>query len=562
DAALTQIAEWFYATQTAFPLTATAQAESRQQTAVALVPPTPEEIIAPTLDATPDFATLAPDEVIEGTLPPDDDTPEERIGDPNLPGFEPTGTPPPTATFIFPTVPPVAVPPPTVPANWQQQVEVAQRAFTSPDSTQSFTIGAIVPIGQGAIRFAGGDALPRIFARNPANPDQYVQTSENGVLTINTGAGDQIPAKPFSPFVAQVSAPEQNDYFVTAVAWSPNGRYVAFVVDGGRGGHPDPTGEDGVHLLDTQTGDSRALVRDCPREGHPGCILGGGRDFEAHSVDLHWSPDGTRLIVRQHIPDSGRGALLITPLDQSSERQPPTLRFDYGAWTNDGGRIVVSGRSAAHGVIIGTVAPDGDDLRVVLDGSSRGLWLQDAVQRPDGSFVALGRPAAESAVRIIDGNGNFLTPPIGDGAPQSVTWNAERSAVTVIVDGRGYVAYTDGRVVADSAGGDGATIPPFALPTPPDDESAPLLPRGVVEGSAFQTGQQVQINSEILNIRNAPGLEAPFAREVLRRGEYARILAGPVRFDGYDWWLVNTGDARQGWIAGEIGGVPTFNAIP
>ena len=122
------------------------------------------------------------------------------------------------------------------------------------------------------------------------------------------------------------------------------------------------------------------------------------------------------------------------------------LAYDYGTWTNDSRRVVVSGQSPQNGVIIGTVNADGSDLNVILDGSSRGLWIQHAAQRRDGSFVALGRPAAEQAVRIIDQNGNFLTGPIGGAAPQSVAWNTDRSAVSVIAGGRQYIAYVDGRV--------------------------------------------------------------------------------------------------------------------
>ena len=560
ELSLTQIAQQVHATQTAFLLTSTARAAT--ETAAAATP-TPDvqsiqrtaeaintEIAAiptptsppPTLDVTPTIITATP-----GAPPVDLGIITPIVGDTTVEEFAPTDVPPTPA----PTVEIVVRIPPTIPAG--QFPQISNVPFTT-TITQNFAVGQIIGLTQGSVGVSvnGGGYLPILFARNPTNPNGFARTNQAGALIVGDQFGESIPAEPFSPYVAQVGSPAENDYFVSAVAWSPNGRYLAFVVDGNRGGHPNPTGEDGVHYLDTQTGQVITVLRDCPYEGHPGCQLGGARDFLHESTEIHWSPGGSRMLVRAHITNEwangqDRGALFIMPLDQPDTRQPVSLRFDYGSWTPDGQRIVVSGNSPSNGVIIGVVDADGNNLQVILDGSSRGLWIQHAVQRGDGSFLALGRPAGESAVRIINQNGDFLTAPIGTGAPQSVTWNSSRTAVAVITDGRQFIAYTDGRVEEVTPG---TEVPGGSVPPP--------VPSGVIEGSRYQPGEQLRVQSIELNIRPAPSTEnAPIG--FLAQGEYVAILAGPVSTsDGVEWWQVQTVNGTVGWVAGQIG---EFNSL-
>jgi len=574
---LTAIADAVFATQTAFQQTATAEAASptpdladiqRTETAIALVL-TPQ----PTINTTPTIITATPGADFTATPLPDDlGIIPPAVVDETIEDFA-SATPESTATIAFPTAPPV-LPPPTVGIDWQQQIAAQQAGNPAAVSVRDYTIGAVVPVPGAAVgvSIGGGGILPLLIAQNPVT-GAIARTSQTGALYVN----EAVPPEPFSPYVGSVSSPAENDYFVSAVAWSGDGQYLAFVVDGGLGGHPDPTAEDGVHIFNPVTGEYRQIIVDCPYEGHQGCLLGGGRDYLGKTTELHWSPGGTRLIARQRLnaewaQERDVGRLLITPADQNSTRQPLTLAYDYGTWTIDGRRVVVSGQSPQNGVIIGTVNPDGSDLNVILDGSSRGLWMQHAAQRRDGSFVALGRPVAEQAVRIIDQNGNFLTAPIGTAAPQSVAWNTDRSAVSVIAGGRQYIAYTDGRVTEVVLGSQvpGGTAPnpvaPIGVRETPAADAPMIVPGGVVEGSRYAPGQQIQILWEQLNIRSAPGLDAAFAGAFLRRGQYARILAGPIEVDGYVWWQVvattEDGINVTGWVAGSIGTTDTFAVAP
>jgi hypothetical protein len=559
NATSTAIGQSLQATETAFAQQqidqANAQATISQLVASIPTIPPPETVV---------FATLAPDQTVEAPFPTVENAPE-LIGEGEAQDIGQGGEA--TATFAFPTPPPFnnnnnpnggtnfTIPQPQVPP---------PSNFTLTFTTRNFTIGEVVPLGQASVGVTTGygDAIPRLFARNPANPNQFIQTSHTGALYVNTNGSDYMPNKPFSEYTGQVNTPAENEYFVSAVAWAGNGRYVAFVVDARRGGNTAPTGEDGVHVLDTATGDVRTLVRDCPYDSHPGCQLGGQRDFLGSTSELHWSPDSSRLIVRQQTNERN-GALYITPLDQSPNVQPMTLRYEFGTWTRDGQRVVVSGRAPDGNPIIGTINPDNTDLQVILDGNAHGLWIQHAVQRPNGSFVALGRPNGEVAVRIIDQNGNFLTPPIGNAPPQSVTWSSDRSSVTVIAGGVQYIAFVDGRVQTVTVTGDAPPPQPPAEPEQTQPEESFVPPPGQTSNETsgngiYSVGQQLQIRSEVLNIRAGASINDAPVRDPLQQGEYVRVVGGPVENDGFEWWEVMTADGQQGWIVSMIGVGHTF----
>jgi hypothetical protein len=543
-----------YATQTAVAHQqieyANATATSSQlATNVALIPTMPSE-----------FATLAPSQTVDAPLTLSPDMPE-IIGEGEAQDLGQTGEA--TATYTFPTLPPLNLPNSGTPVTMPQVQVPPVTSSTISYTTRDFTIGQVVPLGQVSVGVATGygDSIPRLYARNPVNPNQFVQTSHTGVLYVNTGSGDFIPNKPFSEYAGTENSPSENQYFVSAVAWSGNGRYVAFVVDGRRGGNTSTTGEDGVHVLDTYNGQVTTLVRDCPYDNHPGCALGGQREFLGNTSELHWSPDSTRLIVRQQVHNTPVGALYITPLNQPDYIQPMMLRYEYGTWTRDGQRVVVSGRTPDGNPIIGTINPDNTDLQVILDGNAHGLWIQHAVQRPNGSFVALGRPNHERAVRIIDQDGNFLTQPIGNAPPQSVTWSSDRSSVTLVVEGVQYIAYVNGNVQRVTVTGDDPPPQPLAeppQPAPPNESAVPPPGEPSNEGTIYAIGQQLQIQSEVLNIRAEASLNGAILRDPLQQGEYVRLVSGPVSNDGFEWWQVMTADGHQGWIVGMIGVGYTF----
>ena len=72
-------------------------------------------------------------------------------------------------------------------------------------------------------------------------------------------------------------------------------------------------------------------------------------------------------------------------------------------------------------VIIGEVNNDLRGERVIFDASAAGLWVQDAVRRPNGQIVALGRPGGpydNAPVALYNQNGTRLSGFIGAAAPK------------------------------------------------------------------------------------------------------------------------------------------------
>jgi hypothetical protein len=238
---------------------------------------------------------------------------------------------------------------------------------------------------------------------------------------------------------------------------------------------------------------------------------------------------------------------------------PNVLAYDYGHWTADGGRIVVSGRDPSGQPVVGVVNRDGGGAQV-NPASALGLgWTQDAVQRPSGEIVMLASPGERgSPLAIYNSDGQAITGTIGGGAPSYVKWSPDRSAVFLIVGGRRYVARVDGTVsdITDQIGGVQAVG--WVSGSLPPDAQVPqaFIPSGVIEGSQYAPGTQVILNGN-LNMREGPSIGYRVIGGVTA-GEYVAILAGPVEAGSVIWWRVRTAGGAEGWLAGTINGVSRF----
>ena len=418
------------------------------------------------------------------------------------------------------------------------------------------------------LNFSGIPAT--LYARNPRDPNQYVLTNGAGSLFVadTSGALSRLSESPFSRF--EPTTVGENQYYVEAVAWSPDGVYLAFIIDGEQ--HPDPTNEDGLHIHIPTQGQTWPVLRDAPSTDHPGYQAGGERQFLHDSETLEWAPQGDMILVRARLTNpeltgQNRGVLLMVPRNQNPALQPAALRYDYGSWTADGQRVVVSGRNAAGTVVLGIVNRDGSGEQIFFNASARGLWLQNAVQRlSDGQILALGRPGdANGPMRLYDMNGNALTGDIGTGPPQRVSWSPDRSVVLVAAGGRQYVVYVDTRVIQDITAGVGNSAVSWmtgGIPaTNPNVVVVPesgFIPSGVIEGSRFQAGQQVRIIATTgLNFRQSPTTNSTIIGR-LNQGDVVAILAGPVHSENVEWWRVQEFYGYTGWVAGAINGVSTM----
>ncbi|MCU0498567.1 MAG: hypothetical protein MUF87_14545 [Anaerolineae bacterium] len=307
----------------------------------------------------------------------------------------------------------------------------------------------------------GGITRPTLVVRNPARPERYALTDAIGLLFVMDNANPaRINITPFNDFIPPTRL--ENDDLVTDVAWSPDGQYLAFVIDST--GNTVRSPDAGVWYFQPQAFSPLQLLIDCP----PGCEIvtrfDDPQEYTAKSVV--WSPDSNALLVQIDIPATGRTGLIVfqrTNAETIRNLRPPVFNYDHGDWAEDG-RIVVSGRSGENGrVILGLINRDNSGLQVVLDGSQTGLWLQNGTQRPiddqaySGELLALCRQGdGGGAMALCDQTGQRITSlTIGQTQPTYVRWNRDRSAVYVETqDGRKFIARIDGSIteVTDAIG--------------------------------------------------------------------------------------------------------------
>jgi dipeptidyl aminopeptidase/acylaminoacyl peptidase len=245
----------------------------------------------------------------------------------------------------------------------------------------------------------------------------------------------------------------------SAPAWSPDGRWIAFL-------RAPADGKPQLHLLPADLGDARRVTTD---EHHP---LGAGAP--------RWSADSTRLAYPARVPEPGRYG---TEEGRTPDKEPPrritSLRYrqdnigflrdrqlhvfvldpftdepaptqvtsgdcedDQVSWTPDGGLLFVSDRDAPWNTNLHSdvyaCAADGSDVRRLTRGG------QDAgypVALPDGRTVCFlaSSDLGPDGMDFVGRNGSLWSVPLdGSAAPTRLT-GPETDLVplgdTVLVDG-------------------------------------------------------------------------------------------------------------------------------
>jgi hypothetical protein len=368
----------------------------------------------------------------------------------------PTFTALPLALTVFPTQPPLEAP------TAQPAPEIVLPQFPPPGtiSNLAFTLNTANGFTGGALQMPGGTIT---LASDPANPNHIALVDARGLLFVFSDFANQIGARvetsPFS-FPEPPSA-ETNQARVAQVAYAPNSAWIAFLVDTDSDGTGDnDSSNDGVYVLPVDppsgqpTGGAVMLLRDCPPE--PGCVIVNRPDapYRYRSLGFAWSPSADALLIELELPEEGRrGLTLVSPAigAATAQTRPPVLRYDYGAWSNDGFRLIVSGRDPDGRIVVGSVNRDGGDPQV-REAAGIGLaWVQHAVQRPNGQIVMLGSPTGSaSPMRLFTGDGLALTGDIGFAPPVRVAWSPDRAAVLVVTVENGaveyYVAFVNGSI--------------------------------------------------------------------------------------------------------------------
>ncbi len=428
-----------------------------------------------------------------------------------------------------PTLPPIVSVPQIVP------VDPLTRAF-------SLSTAAGFVTGDGfELPFAA-----TTFARNPADPNQLAFVNPLGLIYLLNSAPNggvtRLETSPFSTF--EPSSPDTNNAEVVQVAWSPDGRYLAYLIDTERDANPqNDSTNDGVWLFDGSA--SRQIFRECP-PGTGACSVNrGGEPTRYNSLHFEWNSTSNRILIELYLPDEQRRALTFVTPDSDPRQLTPTYRYDYGSWSWDGARILASGSGEDGRIGLRWIDPGSPMTQLIFDSGAQGLWLQDAVERPDGQIVALGSlNGANSPQSLHTGDGQLLTPSIGDTAPARVAWSPDRSAALVVVaDAQGlryYVAEINGAVREITASVAGALAVGWS--------GAPPAVGAAQSQYGLTVNTQVQVHAPAgVIMRDNPSLSAAEVGS-LNTYDWVTITGGPVRADGLIWWRVQAANA-VGWAA-------------
>ncbi|MCC6616856.1 MAG: SH3 domain-containing protein [Anaerolineae bacterium] len=497
----------------------------------------PQEFPQATLIATPTFVTGEPSTTVASALPT-------------------------AADALPPTTIPLALPPTAITVQ-----AVTPIALSAPD-TRAFALNVSNGIFSGLLLNMPGGTFE--FAQDPLDGNRLALVDARGLLFIFSDfAGDRGARVASSPFSQpEPTSAETNNARVTQIAYAPDGHYLAFLIDTDSDeSHDNDSSNDGIWVLPLDvatgapTGGSAILLRDCPPEA--GCMIVERPDapYEYRSQSMVWSPLADALLIALELPEEGRqGIAIVYPAAPDATTRPPVLRYDYGSWSNDGQRLVVSGRDPDGRIVVGTVDRGGGAPQL-RDAGSIGLgWAQSAVQRPDGTIVFLGSvDSAGGPLSVYNWDGAALTGPIGSERPSRVAWSPDRSAVLVTIEANGqiehYVALLDSgevrRITDQAAGVTALAWTQTALPGTNAASSglAPAVPSPtIVERTALV------IASDGLFVRSAPSLEAEAVASVLAN-QTVVITGESVVAEGVIWYPARAPDGANGWIAGEIGGV-------
>ncbi|GAB5493608.1 MAG: hypothetical protein Phog2KO_38230 [Phototrophicaceae bacterium] len=504
----------------------------------------------PTLDVTPTFITATPN---QGLIPTPIVEFTPVVSTPIIDFNAPTATVTPVVR-ITPSPFPINQIPATVEVQGRDTVQVLAPTFNNTTtSALSFNVGD----GQ---FFFNGEALSagsgvRLFAVNPADPNSFARTDANGFLTFRPIGGGETPLTS-SPFYDgfSVSSADTNENFVSEISWSPNGQRLAFIIQ-------PPEGMDnvnaGVWFWDAPSNTSGTLLHDCPFDGYNSCDLSSRPVNNWQSINVEWSPNSSAVVITARLTTEGRQAIFISNMNFATRRPeaPPFLRWDNAQWL-DNTQLLVSGRSPDGRSLIATYnIQSGEIDNVIFDASANGLFIFDAVQRSNGQIVAIGREggAFDGAYRMYRIDNGVATPIsgfVGNSPPQAVNWSANYAEAVLTVDGQ-QVIINAGSGSVSNANVNGSVQVGAGFSTNADGETVIQAPppSGVVVGSRYTAGQQIQYIGEIpRNMRIQPDVSAAFA-DIINPTDFVTILAGPYESGGYEWWQVSNINGTRAWVS-------------
>jgi dipeptidyl aminopeptidase/acylaminoacyl peptidase len=302
----------------------------------------------------------------------------------------------------------------------------------------------------------------------------------------------------------------------SAPAWSPDGRWIAFL-------RAPEDGKPQLHLLSADVGDARRLTTD---EQHP---LGAGAP--------RWSPDSTRLAYATRVPEQGRyGTEEGRGAEKEAPRRITTLHFrrdDIGFLLDRHSHVFVLDPFASEPAPVQVTAGDREDDQVSWTPAGGLLFTTDR-DTPWNTYL-------HSDVYACAADGSDLRR-LTPGGQDAAFPSASADGGTVF-----YLASTDlGPDAADFVGRNGAlwSVPadgsaePTRLTTPETD-LVPLGDRLIVDGDGVLAATRRRGSQELVRVHATGGEpEVVFggARTVLG----AEVAAGRIVATASD--AVNAGE--------------------
>lgn len=398
---------------------------------------------------------------------------------------------------------------------------------------------------------------------NPEDPTRWARVDNFGILRFVDPGSDlrNEGTYTFSPFFNgyQAASPESNKLYIREVEWSPDGEQLAFRIQN----ENEPDASQGVWfwapIFELPTDPSYQILGHCP----PFCSMFGMPENAAgwRSTSLEWSSDNETLLVGLWLIGEQRRALEIRRAERDVEGQQldqpiDPLYYDYGHWANDGINLVVSGRDVDNRVVFGTVTRSGEEIALTPASDIGMAWVQDAVQAPDGTLLMLGSPlGAGAALQIVNEQGDLLSPPIGEAAPERVSWSPDRSAVLLRIDGSTFVAQTDGTVyditsAIDNSpnvdwvpGGLPSSLARVTLPAPLETD---FVAESATPEPHLTVGELLTVTQGTLDVYQEPAGDSVVVGTLLP-GDELIITSEPLSGTEAIWYRVQTLEFT-GWI--------------
>ena len=407
------------------------------------------------------------------------------------------------------------------------------------------------------------------FARNPLDPSRMAVVDLRGLLYMFFGGltaqdGALVRVSPFSDF--EPSSADTNQARVRQIGWSPDGNYLAFLVDA------EADDRDGVWYIDNPQHNSISkgyqVFRECPLVMTRCIVDFGGGPFVYNSFHFEWNNFSNALLIELYLPQEDRRAFTVVGLNADPTHLPPIYRYDYASWSWNGTRVLASGGGEDGLVGLRWIDPATGSIQLILNSGAHGLWLQDAVEQPNGQIVALGSSNdANSPMRLYDLTGAAVSDPIGSAAPERVAWSPDRSAVLVVINvgltRRYYIAKVNGMVQEITASVVGAPavewigggLPAIGTPGAP-------VPTAITSAYGLSVNKLVQVIAPVgLNLRVNPSSTSQ-ELALMKRYEYVVIVGGPVEEEGLIWWQVQMATGQVGWAIEGVNGIQLLSLKP